>query len=294
MADTTNLVKLLDPAVKATFFKQYADTPIMWNRIATEVESSKDIEAYAWLGSSPAMREWTDERQPAGLKEYNFTVTNLTYENSIAVKRSQLEDDQKGQIMVRVQELAMEARKHTDRSVITKLAANGLCYDGQNFIDTDHSEEASGSQSNKGTTALALAEYGVARAAMMGFKDTNGTVQGIIPDLMLVPPALEQTGRQILTAEMISDATTTISNTWRGTAELMVSPFLTDTNNWYLMYTKGVVKPMLVQTRTPVEFGRLEKDSDEGFMRDRFIYGTRERKAFAVGQWRFCYGEIVS
>lgn len=70
--------------------------------------------------------------------------------------------------------------------------------------------------------ALDGEHYGAARAAMQGFKSDAGRVLGIKPNLLVVPPSLEGAGLELLTAEKI-DGTT---NKWRGTAELLVCPWL--------------------------------------------------------------------
>lgn len=71
--------------------------------------------------------------------------------------------------------------------------------------------------------ALDATNYSAARAAMMGLKGEEGNPLGITPDLLVVPPALEASGREILMAERTSAGAT---NIWKGSAELLVSPFL--------------------------------------------------------------------
>jgi phage major head subunit gpT-like protein len=70
---------------------------------------------------------------------------------------------------------------------------------------------------------LDAAAYAAARAAMQGFKGDYGRPLGIMPTLLVVPPALEAVGREVLTAER-TDAGAT--NVWRNTAELLVCPWL--------------------------------------------------------------------
>lgn len=65
--------------------------------------------------------------------------------------------------------------------------------------------------------------YAAARAAMMAFKDDDGKPLGINPGLLVVPPSLEGAGRALLLAETTSAGAT---NPWKGTAELLVSPWL--------------------------------------------------------------------
>lgn len=60
-------------------------------------------------------------------------------------------------VRMRVQGMAMAAKKSFDQELVTVIEGNGLCYDGQNFFDTDHSEGSSGIQSNYSSSSYALA-----------------------------------------------------------------------------------------------------------------------------------------
>jgi phage major head subunit gpT-like protein len=65
--------------------------------------------------------------------------------------------------------------------------------------------------------------FSAARATMRSLKSDEGKPLGIGQKLILaVPPSLEGAGRTLLTAETINNTT----NVWRGTAELLVSPYL--------------------------------------------------------------------
>ena len=66
---------------------------------------------------------------------------------------------------------------------------------------------------------LTHTNYGTVRAAMMALKADDGEPLDINPNLLVVPPSLEEKARKILMSEKNDDDTT---NVWRGTAELMV------------------------------------------------------------------------
>lgn len=71
---------------------------------------------------------------------------------------------------------------------------------------------------------LNAAAYAAARAAMGSLKaDRNGKPLGIMPNLLVVPPELESAGRKILNSEYAAGGET---NEWKGTAELLVVPWL--------------------------------------------------------------------
>lgn len=70
--------------------------------------------------------------------------------------------------------------------------------------------------------------YAAARAAMMGFTNDEGVPLGIVPNLLVVPPSLEAAAKELLLTELVGvTGEGTKTNIWRGTAELLVVPWLT-------------------------------------------------------------------
>jgi len=70
---------------------------------------------------------------------------------------------------------------------------------------------------------LNAANYATARAAIAGMKGDHGVPMGLTPNLLVVPPSLESAGRKLLNSEYATGGET---NEWKGTAELVVSPWL--------------------------------------------------------------------
>lgn len=296
----SDIPKLLEAGLRTVFFEAYEAAPSDWQRVATVLPSEHDTEKYAWLGSTPKVREFKDERVPAGLYEHDYSIKNKTWEASIAVDRSALEDDEYGQIRLRIQELAQEVKRHQDELVfgLIKDGFATLCHDGQYFFDTDHSEGESGTQSNKGTTALSATSLQAAFTSMMKVKDDRGKVMGVIPDTLVVPPDLKWTATELLESvyapDTVSGKTDTRRNVLSGVVDLVVSPYLTDATDWFLLCARRIVKPVIFQSRIPVEFAALESNSENGFMRDQFVYGVRARYNVGYGLWQLAYGSQVA
>ncbi len=296
----SDMPNLLEDGLKTVFFEALDSTSGDYERIATIVPSESDQETYAWLGAVPSMREFTDERMPLGFLEHDYSIRNKTWESSIAIERAAIEDDKLGQIKLRVMSLAREAKRHMDELVFT-LLGNGFttrCYDGQYFFDTNHAEGESGTQSNKGTDELGAESLRAAITAMMKFKDDRGKLLGVSPDLLVVPPDLQWTAMELLESTYYwpGEGTTTAntaSNVLKGRLDLLVSPYLTDASDWFVLSTKGILKPIILQSRTPVEFAALEADSESGFMRDEYVYGVRARYNAGYGLWQMAYGSQV-
>lgn len=70
---------------------------------------------------------------------------------------------------------------------------------------------------------LNAANYKLARAAMAEIKGEGGRPLGVKPDTLIVPPSLESEGLQIVNSEY---GTGGVTNEWKGTAKLIVTPWV--------------------------------------------------------------------
>ncbi|ALF02056.1 MULTISPECIES: Mu-like prophage major head subunit gpT family protein [Salipiger] len=70
---------------------------------------------------------------------------------------------------------------------------------------------------------LDATSYAAARTAIQNMKGDGGRPLGLMPNLLVVPPSLESAGRKLLNSEYAAGGET---NEWKGTAELLVVPWL--------------------------------------------------------------------
>ncbi|MBV9850088.1 MAG: Mu-like prophage major head subunit gpT family protein [Armatimonadetes bacterium] len=292
---------LLLAGLKTQFFQTYQTQPAEWDKVATLIPSDKDTEHYAWLGALPGVREFLDERQVADFSEYEYQIKNKTWESTVAVDRTLLEDDQYGQVALRVKGLAAEAKQHLDILVFSLLAAGftANCYDGTPFFGTHSVGKAQGAvqQSNQAPAGAALSSATLMAAitAMRRTLNDQGRPMQIAPDTLVVPPELEWEAHQLLNSVFFPDPVQTASqqlpnNPLRGLLRLVVTPYLTNGANWFLLDTQRAVRAVVLQMRRDFEFSALEANSEEGFLRDRYLYGVRARYNVGYGDWRCAYG----
>lgn len=287
--------------LKSTFFQRFNELnpKTYYNDLATTIKSDKAKESYGFLGTVPPMREWGTGRLARGMFTETYDVENLRYEITLEIDRNELADDQTGQIKIRVQEMADRAATHKD-SEIGRLLINGasagfLAYDGQKFFDTDHASGKSGTQDNTlapsatDKDAPTVAEFrtavGSAIARLLGFKDDQGEPMSMSADglVVVVPPTMLITALEAINATIVSSTT----NVLQGAARVIALPHLTATDTWYMLKTNQAVRPFIFQDREPVEFTALEDRSDEGFMREKFLYGVRARYRITYGYWQY-------
>lgn len=288
---------LLTKGLRSEFFNRFGGVTTHFQDLSTRILSNSDSETYKWLGSVPRMREWGTGRVARGVGTEVYSVENLKYESTLEVDRDEISDDKTGQIRIRIAELAERAATHKDY-LIAQLLANGETagfnsYDGVSFFHDAHVSGASGAQDNK-LTAEALdpdnptaEEFKIslkaAIGAMMAFKDDQSDPMAIsATGLACVVP----TSLYITALEAVS-ATVGSANVLQGAARIIAFPWLNDIRKWYLLKTDGVVRPFIFQDREPVEFTALTEDSDEGFRREKFLYGVRARYRLAYGYWQY-------
>ena len=124
-------------------FRQAFDAAVNredYKELVTIVTSNTKSNSYAWLGSFPHMREWVGDRVINDMKEFAYAIENKKYEATLGIDRTDIEDDNLGQYRVLAQTQGQETVDFFWRQ-IAKLITDGftaLCYDGQNFFDTDH------------------------------------------------------------------------------------------------------------------------------------------------------------
>jgi phage major head subunit gpT-like protein len=137
--NSANLAALFT-GFKLVFNKAFEGSRSDYEKLAMVVPSTTSQEVYAWLGMTTRFREWIGDRVIQNLKTHNFTIRNKPYEDTVGVKRSDIEDDQYGVYNPLVAQLGQDAKTHPDELVFALLAAGfaSPCYDGQYFFDTDH------------------------------------------------------------------------------------------------------------------------------------------------------------
>lgn len=287
--------------LKTTFNKAFEAAPSLWQKTTMLVPSGSSQNNYNWLSHFPRMRKWIGDKIIKALEAFKYSVVNDDWEATVAVDRNDIKDDNLG-IYAPMAQSAGESAKQLPDEIDADLKNNAftsLCYDGQYFYDTDHPvTDANGvtqSVSNKGTAALsnatlaaAEASYGAARTAIQKFTDDEGRPLGLQPNILEVPPALETTGRMLLTNDKLADDT---PNPYKGTAELLVNPRLSSDTAWFLHVTSRPVKPFIYQEREKPSFvQQTNMDSDDVFMRKLYKFGAEARAAGGYAFWQLSYG----
>ena len=256
-----------------------------YKKIATIFNSTTAKETYDWLGHTPSLQEWKDKREYKGLRNFDYTLTNKHYEGTIEVNRDTYEDDQLGQIPIRVKGLARNALKYFNEKVFSALDDNGDAYDGTAMFADSRTIGASASIDNlldgaySESSSEIRAAIKAAVVAMMAYQDDWGKPMGLQPDTIVCSPLMGIPIKEALKEDVAGQQRTEtefIKN-------VIVNPWIdADTLDWYILCTTEEVKPLIFQLRKAPVFDALDDPkSDHVFKNNSFLYGTDCR--FEVG-----------
>lgn len=277
--------------------------------ISTYFKSDQESEEYAWLGSSPVMREWIGGRLAKGLTEKSITIRNKKYESTMEIPVDWLRRDKTTQIEVRIREMAARANAHW-ASLLTTLIIDGesnTCYDGQYFFDTDHSEGSSGSQSNDisvDISALAVGNHGSTTApsvsefaesimngvqTIVGLKDDVGEPRNELASnfLVMVPTSLWRVARSAVAAPVIDGGDTNTIPLMDGfRISVQVNPRLTWTDKFAVFRTDSDVGAFIRQEEEGLKVAAIAEDSELEFNEDVHRYGIKAIRNVGYGYWQ--------
>lgn len=283
-------------ALSTAFNNAFKSTETQWPKIATEVPSNSAYQQYTWLANFPGMKEWVGAKQKKKLSEYEYVIRNKPYEATVVVSRDDIEDDQLGIYKPQAEGAAYSAALWPDELVYKAVneGFNSKCYDGQSFFSTAH-PVGKKNVSNKGTKKLSIVSleaaqksYGAARTALREMKDEDGRPLNVNPNILLVPPALEDVAKALMTVERLEDGK---ANIYKGTAEVVVVPWLTSSSAWFLLDCTKPLKPFIYQPRKkPVFVSQTDPNADDVFNKAEYAFGAEARGAAGYGHWQLAYG----
>jgi len=274
--------------------------------ISNLFNSDQESETYKWLGTAPLMREWIGGRNAKGFRENGFTIRNKTFEATLEVMVDEIRRDKTGQVMARIQDLAARANDH-DAKLLSALIVAGessLCYDGQYFFDTDHSEGDSGSQSNDLTLDIttpsaptpAEMETAILKAteAMFGFKDDQGEpINGSAREFLVMAPVNHlRAVAGALGTSVVLEGGQARNNLIQAVGSLggfiyrmAINPRLTNNDRFYLFRTDGATKPFIRQVEEELTISAIAEGSEEEFRNNRHLYGLKKIGNVGYGLW---------
>jgi phage major head subunit gpT-like protein len=301
------------------FARLEADPGMAWiDGVSNLFSSDQASETYQFLGQSPAMREWIGGRQAKGFQGQGITIVNKHYEATIEFQKKDVRRDKTPQIEARINDFADRGQTHW-ASLLSTLLLNGpstVCYDGQFYFDTDHSEGDSGTQDNDITvdiSALPAAVHGTVTAPsveemqqsilkgiaqILSFKDDRGEpMNENARRFMVVVPV----GLYLVAVAAVSTLSTAAlqqnlnPNLIAGlTVDVQMNARLTWTDSFTIFRTDSPIKGLIRQTEQETELKAKAEGSEFEFDTDAWQFGIDNWRGVGYGYWqRACYVTMI-
>lgn len=291
-----------------------ADLGMAWlDGVANLFGSDQASETYNFLGQTPAMREWIGGRQAKGFSGQGITILNRQYEATVEIKKKDARRDKTGQIAARLGELATRGQTHW-ASLVSTLILNGpttVCYDGQYFFDTDHSEGSSGNQSNSisvDISALAATLHGSVTApsveemqqailagikSILSFVDDRGEPMNenassylvMVPMGLLAPALAAVSG--LTNVALPNNLNPNLLKNFN--VQVVTNVRLTSggwTDKFVVFRTDSPIKALIRQTEQEIEFKSKAEGSEFEFDNDAWQFGIDGWRGVGYGYWQ--------
>lgn len=299
---TANNLDLLTRGFNMTWADAFAQTEPTSGDFTSPITVGTRTTTFPIMERLPRPRIWTGNREVNSAYAHSRTITVVPYEVTEALNRFEIEDDQFGFFNIAIKNLGESAKKWQDQLIydyILNQATVTLGYDGVPQFATNHPVSgggvaggATGTASNLFVSkALNVTNYAFVRAAMASLKGSDGQPLAVRPNLLVVPPALEQIALEITTADYLPNSAGTApqNNVWKNSAQVRVIPELAAyPANWWLFDTTKQLKPYAFYLRQAPKFTSLTAPTDQNvFMAAQFLYGVDMRGACSETFWYY-------
>ncbi len=229
-------------------------------------------------------------------KGYLKTYTHKEYPAKITVQRKFMADNQLPQILAIAQRAGMvTARKReVDAASVfnNAFSASYLGADAVALCSDSHPhspDHAASTQDNNFALSLTKANLRTVREAMMAFTDDHGNKLAITPDLLLVPPALEDDALPIVQSVLDPTSANNATNPMAGRFRVVPWHYLTDSNAWFLIDSVQMRLSLDWFNREPIQLNREVRD--ETISISWIIY---QRYSYGWSDWRWVAGSNPS
>jgi len=301
---TRGINSAVDAGASAAFiasFRMYEQNDL-FAEIGTIERTQKGEARIPFLWYPPRMREWVGERLIGSLDGGMHIIPTRTYEATVAVPRTAVEDDQYGAIERAARGLASEFFRFVHQSYINILQNGGTLntFDGLPLLSANPNARGPNNV-NLVSKSLSLENLSEGIQVMGLYTEPDGRPLGMRPTHLLVGPANEFTAKNLVQSQQLirsgsTDRVMGAANPWAGSMTVLVSNYITG-NDWYLIAAgPNEYRPAIMVERrdVPVEFvAHTSPDHESVFRRDSYEYGTRARVGFGAGAWYAVYASQI-
>lgn len=306
-----NWAELLTPQTTEAFYLGFTDEgrrASMVSNLYRMESSQRAFEEHLGVGQFSSQgwnfedsgRVQYDDRNKGYLQRF----THVEFAKGFVVQRKLIDDNLTQVVFDDARELGDSAFRLREKSAANVFAnaftdtgtdGDGFAIagsDGVGLCSLAHPNspaDAGSTQANEGTLALTKDNVRTTRQAHMALADDRGDILNIMPDLLLVPPELEDDALVIVRSVLDPNTGNNAINPQSGRFAVATWHYLADANAWFMIDTGRMKRDLIWYERIPVEFGR-EEDFDT--LQAKFRAYMRYSRGFR--DWRWVYGQNPS
>lgn len=297
---SSNFAEALEPVILRTFemgMKMRAPVAPQLYNVQTSQRDHEKILGIGGLG----VDIFDDYEETGMIPEFDFdkgylkTYTHREYPAKITVQRKFMADNQVPQIMAIAQRVGMATmlRREMDAASVfnNAFSASFLGADAVALCSDSHpnSPDNAGTQDNNFTLTLNKANLRTVREAMMAFTDDKGNKIAITPDLLLVPPQMEDDAIPLVKSVLVPDSANNAVNPMENRFRVVPWHFLADSNAWFLIDSVQMRMALDWFNREPIQLNREVRD--ETISTSWIVY---QRYSYGFSDWRWVAGSNPS
>jgi len=297
---SANMNFVLDEVVSSVMFESFFDEPYMYPMLYDIRTSNRRRERSASVGG---LGEYQVKQRTQAAAEDQITeqfekdFVHESYGKSVAVERELVDDEEYGVLQEIGSQLGIMAAYSMEKTAATVFndafaGASHKGEDGKSLCNAAHvNSDGGNSQSNTGTETCSLAGIQTTRLNMRKFTNYRGEKLAIRPNMLIVPPDLEETAFEIVrsTGSTVDNKNAGVTNFYNGRFDLAVWDFLTDTNAWFMADSRLMKQNLIWYQRTP-----LARFGDGNLFTGTRRVGGYYRNSYGFKDWRWVFGNNPS
>jgi phage major head subunit gpT-like protein len=286
---------------------------LILTKVATQVESKSSQTRHAWLNQIQATRKWVGDRVIGNISSNTLTIVNDKLENTLAIGRTEFEDDQYGLYKPLFGVMGQQAAATQDRMLVDAFLQGTTALWGGDGVACFSSARVYGASAIDNTNTTAFDGLGVALTAAIkkqrSYLGHSGQPLMVVPKVLMFGPNLYDTVHKAVKnnfTALATGGTTThvggdISNPNNSIVDLVLTEYLVDgyvdlDGNTYSNAGKayaligaaaGLKGGLIYQNRLAPELqdqrARFDSSSDNVFLADTLQWGVRMRGKGFIG-----------
>ncbi len=288
---TGNVPKHLVVAARTGFLSSMRAKSYPWQQVASTINMDARAIDLVDVGAAPM-----PTNQPAVAQDYiekTIPISTQEWITKVWISDNTIKDDQTGSLDRKVRSAGDRFQQHINNRVFLTLNGGdgttyGLCYDGQEFFDSDHTDDGAHyqtAQDNENALALSPDNFNTVWVASQKYRDDQGEFTGFNYDLLVCAPDLYVTAMNITGNMQAMDTANREMNPFSGLLRPPITSPQLDTTAWYLIASNELHKPLIVAMREQphLQHTWFDPDQPDG---GRHYFKFYARYDVFYGDWR--------